>query len=142
MPKHEYDYTELFSFRGSVSPIMAMVVHSSLPSFSLPSLQQARLRLLLCGDMSNANRIGQNIVLSSVLAVFSYVPFEYVAKTTLLVSSVLFILDPIPPVTRLLSIIAAAIVLILSRIERHWREHHQASIEEEEQEEEDKSKDD
>ena len=92
--------------------------------------------------MSNANRIGQNIVLSSVLAIFSYVPFEYVAKTTLLVSSVLFILDPIPPVTRLLSIIAAAIVLILSRIERHWREHHQASIEEEEQEEEDKSKDD
>jgi hypothetical protein len=92
------------------------------------------------GDMSNANRIGQNIVLSSVLAIFSYVPFEYVAKTTLLVSSVLFILDPIPPVTRLLSIIAAAIVLILSRIERHWREHHQASIEE--QEEEDKSKDD
>eukprot|EP00545_Synedropsis_sp_CCMP1620_P002186 CAMPEP_0119008816 /NCGR_PEP_ID=MMETSP1176-20130426/3959_1 /TAXON_ID=265551 /ORGANISM="Synedropsis recta cf, Strain CCMP1620" /LENGTH=96 /DNA_ID=CAMNT_0006961221 /DNA_START=49 /DNA_END=339 /DNA_ORIENTATION=+ len=86
--------------------------------------------------MSNTNRLGSNLVVASVLALFSYVPFEYVAKTTLLVSVLLFVLDPIPPVSRLLSLGTTAIVLVLTRVERNWRENQATVLEEEEEEEE------
>jgi uncharacterized membrane protein YqjE len=90
--------------------------------------------------MSNSNntRIGTNIVLASILALFSYVPFAYVAKTTLIISVLLFVIDPIPPLTRIVSLVATAVVLLLTRIERNWRENQ---VQEEEQEEESKKND-
>lgn len=86
-------------------------------------------------DMSH-NRIGGNIVLASILALFSYVPFEYVAKTTLVISVLLFVFDPIPPLTRLLSLLTTGVVLALSRVERTWREG-QAELEAKEAKEKD-----
>jgi uncharacterized membrane protein YqjE len=90
--------------------------------------------------MSNSNntRIGTNIVLASILALFSYVPFAYVAKTTLIISVLLFVIDPIPPLTRIVSLVTTAVVLLLTRIERNWRENQ---VQEEEQEEESKKND-
>jgi hypothetical protein len=84
--------------------------------------------------MSNSSnaRIGTNIVLASILALFSYVPFEYVAKTTLIVSVLLFVIDPFPPLTRILSLVTTAGVLLLTRIERNWRENQDQEKEEEE----------
>jgi hypothetical protein len=82
--------------------------------------------------MTATHRVGHNLVLASILAFFSYVPFEYVAKVTLLVAVALFIVDPIPPVSRLLSLVITAVVLVLARMERTWREgREQESIEEE-----------
>lgn len=49
--------------------------------------------------------------------------FEYVAKITLLVSAGLFVLDPIPPVTRLAAIVATVVVFLLARLERLWTDH-------------------
>jgi hypothetical protein len=61
-------------------------------------------------------RLGGNLVLASLLAVLSYVPFHYIAKFSLLVCAFLFILDPIPPVTRLLAIASIFAVSGLSRL--------------------------
>lgn len=65
---------------------------------------------------------GVNLVLASLLAFLSYVPFEYVAKGSLLVCVWLFIVDPIPPVSRLLSLIATMVIAGLSRLYRNWNE--------------------
>jgi hypothetical protein len=59
---------------------------------------------------------GVNLALTSALALLSYVPFEYVAKGTLVVSAFLFVVDPIPPLSRLLSIVSLLIVFVLSRL--------------------------
>mmetsp|Transcript_14667 Transcript_14667/g.16306 ORF Transcript_14667/g.16306 Transcript_14667/m.16306 type:complete len:102 (-) Transcript_14667:131-436(-) len=61
-------------------------------------------------------RLGGNLVLASALALLSYVPFEWVAKGSLLVCAILFILDPIPPVTRLLSLISLFVVMGLTKL--------------------------
>ena len=45
----------------------------------------------------------------------SYVKFETVAKSTLVVSMYLFIVDPIPGVTRIVAIISCCVVLGLNR---------------------------
>jgi hypothetical protein len=50
--------------------------------------------------------------------------FEYIAKITLLVSVGLFVLDPIPPVTRLAAIVATVVVFLLARLERLWTDGH------------------
>lgn len=71
--------------------------------------------------MTATHRFGSNLVLASILALFSYVPFEYVAKITLLIAVALFIIDPIPPVSRLLALVITAAVLVLARMERIWR---------------------
>ena len=67
-------------------------------------------------------RYGQSIVLSSVLALLSYVPFVVVAKTTLIFCGVVFVFDPFPPVSRLISLFGVITVGVLGRIERTWRE--------------------
>ena len=77
----------------------------------------------------NARTTGNSLVLASVLAIFSYVPFELVAKGSLLFSAVLFVLDPIPPVTRLISLVSLVVVAILSRWHREWHKFHETNAE-------------
>lgn len=82
-------------------------------------------------------RLGGNLVLASLLAVLSYVPFEYVAKLSLVVFALLFILDPIPPLTRIISILSLFVVHFLSKIyNKHIQEHQDEVIVEENKKEE------
>lgn len=69
------------------------------------------------------HRLGSNLVLASVLALLSYVPYEYVAKFTLIVSVLLFVFDPIPPLTRLLALGMTCVLLVLTRLLRNWEAH-------------------
>ena len=75
---------------------------------------------------SGGPRIGGNLVLASGLALLSYVPFEIVAKGSLLFCAVLFILDPIPPISRLLSLVSVMVVAVLTRWHRNLVEEQQA----------------
>jgi hypothetical protein len=67
-------------------------------------------------------RVGSNLLLASGLALFSFVPFEYVAKATLFVAVLLFIGDPLPPTSRLTSIFLLISVSVLSRLHRRWKQ--------------------
>ena len=77
--------------------------------------------------------VGGNLVLASVLSLLSYVPFELVAKGSLLFCVFLFIVDPFPPLSRLVSLVSTVIVALLARSHRHWA-LQQALLEEQEQE--------
>lgn len=89
-------------------------------------------------------KYGQSIVLSSILALLSYVPFQIVAKSSLIFCGLVFIFDPIPPTSRLLSLLCVIFVAILSKIERKWREGQEEFLlsEENSQKEEAFNKDD
>lgn len=63
---------------------------------------------------SSTARLGNNLILASFLATLSYLPFQLVAKVTLLVSLLLFITDPYPG-SRLVSLFAVGGVLLLHR---------------------------
>lgn len=63
---------------------------------------------------SNASRVGTNLVLSSLLATLSYLPFQLVAKVTLLVCLMAFVLDPFPG-SRLWACGAVAGVMVINR---------------------------
>jgi hypothetical protein len=69
---------------------------------------------------SNQQRVGANTMLAAVLALLSYVPFEWVAKGSLVFAVFLFVVDPFPPVTRLAAMLTVAVVGLLSRIHRRW----------------------
>eukprot|EP00980_Cylindrotheca_fusiformis_P023718 scaffold10858_cov46-Cylindrotheca_fusiformis.AAC.1 len=73
-------------------------------------------------------RLGGNLILASLLALLSYVPFEIVAKGTLIVSAFLFIVDPIPPLSRILAVVSLLLVNGLSKL-------HKKALQEEEEEE-------
>lgn len=62
-----------------------------------------------------------NFLLASILALLSYVPFEWVAKGSLILSAFLFIVDPIPPLSRLLAIVSLLVVYGLTKLRNH---HH------------------
>eukprot|EP00980_Cylindrotheca_fusiformis_P009943 scaffold2196_cov99-Cylindrotheca_fusiformis.AAC.6 len=72
-------------------------------------------------------RLGGNLILASLLALLSYVPFEIVAKGTLIVSAFLFIVDPIPPLSRILAVVSLLLVNGLSKL-------HKKALQEEEEE--------
>ncbi|CAJ1964016.1 unnamed protein product [Cylindrotheca closterium] len=59
-----------------------------------------------------------NLLLASGLALLSYVPFQYVAKGSLIVCAILFVLDPIPPLSRLLALISLLVVYFLSKLHK------------------------
>ena len=61
---------------------------------------------------------GTNMMLAATLACLSYVPFEYVAKGSLLFAILLFIVDPIPPLSRLLSLLLVVLVGVISKMYR------------------------
>jgi len=77
-------------------------------------------------------RLGPNLILTSILAFLSYLPFEFVAKFTIFFCAALFIFDPFPPQSRLISLIGVVIVGLLKKIERRWSE---GQLEQEEYEE-------
>lgn len=69
---------------------------------------------------------GKPFTLAAGLALLSYVPFEYVAKGTLILCAFLFIVDPFPPLSRFVAIISLLVVAGLSRLHKEY-----ASIEDE-----------
>jgi len=85
---------------------------------------------------TTARRTSNNLVLAALLALLSYIPFEYLAKGSLLVAAGLFIVDPIPPTTRLVALGLVLFVLLLSRIDKNWQEGQESEeivvVEEEE----------
>jgi hypothetical protein len=62
------------------------------------------------------HRLGGNVALASFLALLSFVPFKIVAKGTLVISAFLFIVDPIPPLTRILAVASLFVVNLLSKL--------------------------
>lgn len=83
---------------------------------------------------TTTRRTSNNLVLAALLALLSYVPFEYLAKGSLLVAAGLFIVDPWPPVTRLIALGLVVFVLLLSRIEQNWQENQEEVVVVEEEE--------
>mmetsp|Transcript_9421 Transcript_9421/g.13825 ORF Transcript_9421/g.13825 Transcript_9421/m.13825 type:complete len:95 (+) Transcript_9421:75-359(+) len=65
---------------------------------------------------------GRSIILSSILAFLSYIPFEYIAKATLIFCVLTFVTDPFPPTSRIAAVGCVGVVLVLSKVERKWRE--------------------
>eukprot|EP00588_Corethron_pennatum_P007882 CAMPEP_0194289820 /NCGR_PEP_ID=MMETSP0169-20130528/39928_1 /TAXON_ID=218684 /ORGANISM="Corethron pennatum, Strain L29A3" /LENGTH=86 /DNA_ID=CAMNT_0039037229 /DNA_START=1 /DNA_END=261 /DNA_ORIENTATION=+ len=55
-------------------------------------------------------------------AVLAYVPFKTLSKTTFLFCAIMFVLDPVPPLTRLFSLALCALLFGLVRVERVWKE--------------------
>jgi len=70
------------------------------------------------------------MMLASLLALLSYVPFEYVAKASLVLCVALFVLDPVPPVTRLVALMSTVVVSYLSKRYQQWKEEEQEQEEE------------
>ena len=62
-----------------------------------------------------AATVGTNLILSSLLATLSYLPFELLAKSTLIFCLLLFILDPYPG-SRLVALIAVGGVMLINRL--------------------------
>jgi len=61
-----------------------------------------------------------NLIIAGVLALLSYAPFKIVAQITLVLCLFLFVLDPFPPNSRLIAIIAVSVVHLLSKLEKKW----------------------
>ena len=61
----------------------------------------------------------RNIFLALIIALSAYVPFEIVAKATVLLGILLFVWDPIPPYSRLIAIVSCLVVLKLNTWHRH-----------------------
>jgi hypothetical protein len=80
---------------------------------------------------SRAAPLGGNLMLASGMALLSYVPFQWVAKGTLIICVYLFIIDPFPPMSRLLSIVGTLVVALLSRAHRSWHEENMIAEENE-----------
>mmetsp|Transcript_6167 Transcript_6167/g.15361 ORF Transcript_6167/g.15361 Transcript_6167/m.15361 type:complete len:127 (+) Transcript_6167:50-430(+) len=84
---------------------------------------------------TNATALGTNLILSSLLAALSYLPFELIAKSTLVFCLAVFVSDPYPG-SRILALFAVGGVLAINRIRMRF------VSEEEEEEEEDCCDDD
>jgi hypothetical protein len=67
-----------------------------------------------------SQRVGTNMMLAATLACLSYVPFEYVAKGSLILAVLIFIIDPIPPLSRILSILLVVFVRIISQLHHRY----------------------
>jgi hypothetical protein len=87
-----------------------------------------KIRHIICTTMAQPQtRLGGNLVLASLLALASYVPLEWVAKGSLVVCAILFIVDPIPPVTCIVSLVSLFLVNWLSKLHK---QHQQQQAEE------------
>jgi len=76
----------------------------------------------------------KNLFLAAIVALSVYVPFETVAKVSLIVAAFLFVVDPIPPYSRLIAIASCWTVLKLNKYHRdsilqQQHEEEQAAIE-------------
>lgn len=63
---------------------------------------------------SRVRTTGSNFILASLLASLSYLPFELVAKSTLVLCVGLFVVDPFPT-SRLVSVAGVAVVLVITK---------------------------
>ena len=60
----------------------------------------------------------KNLLLAAIVALSVYVPFETVAKASLIAAAFLFVVDPIPPYSRLIAIVSCWTVLKLNKYHR------------------------
>ena len=60
-----------------------------------------------------------NLVLAAAVALLSYLPFKILAKMTLIMAALLFVLDPFP-MARLVSIISILIMGVLNKLKEAW----------------------
>ena len=76
--------------------------------------------------MSPRSPLNQNtMVVALMAALTAYVPFETLATAWLLVCAFLFILDPLPPTTRVISMISVVIVAVLARFNNTLKEERE-----------------
>jgi hypothetical protein len=68
---------------------------------------------------SRVRTTGSNFILASLLASLSYLPFELVAKFTLIVCVGLFVVDPFPS-SRLVSVAGVAVALVIAKARQHF----------------------
>ena len=61
----------------------------------------------------------KNALLAAAVALLSYFPFEVVAKLTLIVAALMFVLNPFP-LARLISIICILIMGVLNKLKLTW----------------------
>lgn len=93
-----------------------MAVHRNKPE----EVQNQLYCLYLTALAMSRQQLGGNIVLASLLSLLSYVPFELVAKGSLAVCAFLFVVDPFPPLSRLISLVSLVVIALLSRAYRNW----------------------
>mmetsp|Transcript_15710 Transcript_15710/g.29773 ORF Transcript_15710/g.29773 Transcript_15710/m.29773 type:complete len:96 (-) Transcript_15710:1502-1789(-) len=75
-----------------------------------------------------------NTALAAIFALFAYLPFELVAKGTLVLCASIFILDPFP-LSRIVAIIAVVVVGFLAKLEKKMKkEDHVAPVADEKSE--------
>ena len=60
----------------------------------------------------------KNLFLAAIVALSVYVPFETVAKVSLVTVAFLFVVDPIPPYSRIIAIVSCWVILKLSKYYR------------------------
>ena len=87
---------------------------------------------------SGARATGYNLILASLLATLSYLPFQLVAKVTLLVCLLFFILDPFPT-SRLVSVTGVGVVLVINRARNRFLASSEDGEEHRQEEEREKS---
>eukprot|EP00985_Skeletonema_marinoi_P005358 scaffold2316_cov89-Skeletonema_marinoi.AAC.2 len=68
---------------------------------------------------SRVRATGSNLILASLLATLSYLPFQLVAQFTLIVCVLLFVVDPFPT-SRLVSVAGVAVVLAITKARQHF----------------------
>ena len=75
-----------------------------------------------------------NVLLTASVALFSYFPSETVAKLTLMVAALMFMLNPFP-LARLVSVICILILSLLNRTRKAWEEgQEEVEVDHEEEE--------
>lgn len=73
-----------------------------------------------------------NVLLAASVALFSYFPFEVVAKLTIVVAALMFMLNPFP-LARLVALICMLILSLLNRTRKAWEEGQDEVVGEDEQ---------
>jgi hypothetical protein len=76
---------------------------------------EAKKKTMAPGGSSSS----RNIFLALIIALSAYVPFQIVAKATVILGIILFVWDPIPPYSRLIAIISCLVVLKLNTLHRN-----------------------
>ena len=80
--------------------------------------------------------VSRNLWLAAVVSLFVHVPFAIVARVSLIAAAVVFVVDPLPPYSRVVAIVSCWMVLQLTRMHRgHEQDHEQDQDDEQEQDE-------
>jgi len=60
-----------------------------------------------------------NVLLAAAVALLSYFPFDVIAKLTLIVAALMFILNPFP-LARIIALICILVLAILNKVKKSW----------------------